>query len=138
MTERSRHRTSIAVFILIVVAATAGLLGQEKPDRSSGAYLYRVFCTACHGDDGKGKGAAAATLRQAVPDLSLLSRDAGGIFPRERVLKSVENGGPTGVHVPGSMPSWGEAFARLEPGKGTAEKWTQALVDHIESLQAQE
>jgi hypothetical protein len=36
------------------------------------------------------------------------------------------------------MPTWSEAFARLEPSKGTGQKRMQALVDHVESLQAKE
>jgi hypothetical protein len=36
------------------------------------------------------------------------------------------------------MPTWSEAFARLEPSKGAGEKRIEALVDHVESLQAKQ
>jgi mono/diheme cytochrome c family protein len=126
-----------AVAAIFHVGATAGLT-QEREDRESGAYLYRVFCVACHGDFGKGDGPLSETLRPPVPDLTVLSRQAGGVFPRDRVLKAIQAGGPTAAHVPGGMPTWSEAFARLEPSKGTAQKRIQALVGHIESLQAKE
>jgi mono/diheme cytochrome c family protein len=123
--------------VIFYVGGSAGLM-QERQDRESGAYLYRVFCAACHGDDGKGKGPAADGLRQSVPDLTVLSRNAGGVFPRDRVLKAIQTGGPTAAHVPGGMPTWSEAFARLEPSRGTAQKRIQSLVDHVESLQVKE
>lgn len=128
---------AIAAAAIIYVSAGVGLT-QEREDHESGAYLYRVFCVVCHGDDGKGHGPASDTLRQTVPDLTVLSRAAGGVFPRNQVLRALEVGGPTAAHVPGAMPTWSEAFARLEPSKGTAQKRLQVLVDHIETLQAKE
>lgn len=123
----------------VVLGATATEVPQQaRDDPQSGAYLYRVFCAACHGDFGKGNGPVAATLHPAPSDLTLLALKAGGVFPRERVLKAIQVGGPTAAHVPGGMPSWSEAFARLEPSKVNAEKRIHALVDYVESLQAKE
>jgi mono/diheme cytochrome c family protein len=130
--------TAAAIGAFVICVGAAPGLTQEREDRDSGAYLYRVFCIACHGDYGKGDGPVADTLRRSVPDLTVLSRAAGGVFPRDRVLKAIQTGGPAAAHVPGGMPSWGEAFARLDPRKGTAEKRIEALVDHVESLQAKE
>jgi mono/diheme cytochrome c family protein len=138
MSAESR-RTSAAVLAMAGILAAAATSGQQRgqgTDRTSGAYVYRMFCAACHGDDGKGHGLAADTLRHPVPDLTVLARDAGGVFPRERVVTAIETGGPAAAHEPGGMPSWSEVFARLEPSQGTAQKRVQALVDHVESLQA--
>jgi mono/diheme cytochrome c family protein len=122
----------------ILHAGAAAGQAQKPEDHESGAYLYKAFCAACHGEDGKGKGPVADTLPSPVPDLTTLSRAGGGTFPRDRVRRSIETGGPTAAHVPGGMPTWREAFARLEPSKGTADKRIQALVDYVESLQAKE
>jgi mono/diheme cytochrome c family protein len=130
--------TRVAIGAMVVYAGAAAGLTQEREDRESGAYLYRVFCVVCHGDSGRGDGPVSDTLRRPVPDLTVLSRQAGGVFPRDRVLKAIQTGGPTAAHVPGGMPTWSEAFARLEPSKGTGQKRMQALVDHVESLQAKE
>ena len=139
MTRRGFKRLApvATAAVIFYVGAGAGVT-QEREDHESGAYLYRVFCVACHGEYGKGDGPVSDTLRQTVPDLTLLSRAPGGVFPRERVLKALQTGGPTAAHVPGGMPTWSEAFARLEPRKGTAQKRLQALVDHIETLQAKD
>jgi mono/diheme cytochrome c family protein len=133
-----RLMTRVAIGAMVVYAGAAAGLTQEREDRESGAYLYRVFCVVCHGDSGRGDGPVSDTLRRPVPDLTVLSRQAGGVFPRDRVLKAIQTGGPTAAHVPGGMPTWSEAFARLEPSKGTGQKRMQALVDHVESLQAKE
>jgi mono/diheme cytochrome c family protein len=139
MTRRILQLLTGAIAAAAIISIGAGVgLAQERDDHESGAYLYRVFCVVCHGDDGKGHGPASDTLRQTLPDLTVLSRAAGGVFPRDRVLKAIQTGGPTAAHAPGGMPTWSEAFARLEPSKGTAQKRLQALVDHVESLQAKE
>jgi mono/diheme cytochrome c family protein len=139
MTRRCLRLLARAATVAVIfhAGATAGLT-QEREDHESGAYLYRVFCVACHGDYGSGNGPVAGTLRQRVPDLTTLSRAAGGVFPRDRVRKAIQTGGPTAAHVPGGMPTWSEAFARLEPSKGFGEKRIEALVDHVESLQAKQ
>jgi mono/diheme cytochrome c family protein len=114
-------------------AGTGSIPSQDDPQ--SGAYLYRVFCVVCHGESGKGNGPVADALHPAPTDLTVLARRAGGTFPRERVLEAIQIGGPTAAHVPGGMPSWSEAFARLEPSRVNAEKRIRALLDHVESLQ---
>jgi mono/diheme cytochrome c family protein len=139
MTTRILQLLTGATAAAAITYMGAGVgLTQEREDHESGAYLYRVFCVACHGDSGKGDGPVSDTLRQTVPDLTLLSRAAGGVFPRDRVLKAIQTGGPTAAHVPGGMPTWSEAFARLESSKGTAQKRLQALVDYVETLQAKQ
>jgi mono/diheme cytochrome c family protein len=109
--------------------------GQQREDPTSGASLYRAFCVSCHGTNGKGGGPIADTLPQKVPDLTTISRSNGGVYPRDRVLTAVRNGGTTGVHSPGGMSYWEKEFAVLEPQKGAAEQRLRALVDYIETLQ---
>jgi mono/diheme cytochrome c family protein len=55
---------------------------QPPPVRPvEGANIFQDFCASCHGQDGRGNGPVSRNLRQAVPDLTRLSRRNGGKFP---------------------------------------------------------
>jgi mono/diheme cytochrome c family protein len=49
-----------------------------------GPDLFRAHCAACHGPDAKGGGPVAAGLKATVPNLTLLAKNSGGIFPEAR------------------------------------------------------
>lgn len=94
------------------------------PDEESltqGAELFSQNCAVCHGENGDGKGPAAATL-QPPPANFLDSRHSGMYNPGEKYWIIGNGSGSTG------MP----AFPNLSP----AERWH--LVNHILSLQQNE
>jgi len=115
-----------------VTVAAAGTSGKE---------LYQRDCARCHGDDGKG----AAPSMRAVPgyvsvDLTLLSNENGGRFPRQEVQDAIEGSTRFPAHLIGGMPLWGRIYA---PGPNPAAKDQQqarekiaVLTDYIESLQS--
>lgn len=105
----------------------------------SGKALYERFCAACHGIQGAGDGPVADSLKVEVPDLRLLSRRAGGKFPRDRVIRIIDGRHIIGAHGTRTMPIWGEDLSRLEPGDPNAERATQIVIerltDYLEQLQ---
>src|SRR5215467_6635716 len=50
-----------------------------------GPDLFRDYCAACHGQDAKGDGPAAAALNSKVPDLTTIAQRNGGVFPEAKV-----------------------------------------------------
>ena len=46
---------------------------QRMIESLDGRLLFRAYCAACHGADGKGGGPAAASLKSPPPDLTLIS-----------------------------------------------------------------
>ena len=129
-----RTVSAIATVAAIVTAASVGR-SQEREDYNSGSYLYRAFCASCHGVDGKGRGPAADTLARPVPNLTRLTSEAGGVFPRDRVLAILEGTTPVPSHTGSAMPRWSAVFKTLERDSQAAQKRLAALAEHIESLQ---
>lgn len=97
----------------------------------SGEELYRRFCAACHGIEGRGDGPVASYFTVEVPDLTLIARRARGTFPRERVARIIDGRHIIGAHGTRTMPVWGEDFTRAELGNPDAEEATELLIERL-------
>ena len=71
---------------------------------------YLSKCASCHGRDAKGDGPVAAALRQKVPDLTLLAKNNGGVFPFARTYDVIDGREAIAVHGPRDMPVWGNDY----------------------------
>jgi mono/diheme cytochrome c family protein len=137
------------IVLLAAAFSTAGVLDasaragrsprQTKPPRQdyySGAYLYRAFCASCHGENGKGDGPVAGTLRRPPPDLTTIGARAGGVFPRTQVIATIDGRKPVPGHGSSEMPVWGDGL-RATQGHDEAivHRRIEALVMHLQSIQ---
>ena len=97
------------------LACVAGFAAAQ--DMKAGEQEYMTACAGCHGESARGDGPLAGLLKIRTPDLTRLSRDAGGVFPFEPVLMVID--GRKGVRAHGSeMPVWGDRYrnAAVRPG----------------------
>src|SRR4051812_42400461 len=125
-----------AVATAVVLAAAASAQPQvprEQPlmmKTTVGSELFKFYCSNCHGIDAKGR-TAASSARTAVPDLTLLARLNGGVFPRDHVLDIVKHGsaGPSS-HGPAGMPVWGAIFRGLDANDTMVEIRIGNLVEY--------
>lgn len=103
-----RQITSVAVMIAALCVGGCTVEEQEEPDVSvaRGAQLFVDKCAACHGDDGRGAGSASLGLGGPPPDLTTLSAQNRGIFPRNFVM-SVIDGFNRRNHPESVMPEFG-------------------------------
>ena len=116
----------------------------QKPDKTTsptrnpieGAQIFRNYCAACHGTDGRGHGPASVALKHAVPDLTLISQRNGGKFPRQQVKDIIEGkeSGPL-AHGNREMPIWGPIFHDVESDEDWGEVRLDAVTKHLESIQ---
>jgi len=95
-------------FMMTIVACalfsmTAMAFAQAK--RDLGKREYETKCAVCHGLDGKGTGPYAEQLKRPLPDLTLLARNNGGVFPVSRTYDTIEGAGKG--HGTRDMPVWG-------------------------------
>ncbi|MCX7559142.1 c-type cytochrome [Sulfitobacter sp. F26204] len=101
-------RTSLGAGIgLVLLAACAP---NSMPDAPEGAAFFAANCVACHGGDARGAGAADTWLTARPPDLTVLARDNGGVFPTARTLSTIW-GDPEQSHLARVMPQFGGAMA---------------------------
>ena len=61
-------------------------------ESESGAQLYKNYCAACHGVEGKGDGQVARFLKGPPADLSTLAQRNNGKYPADRVVATLRNG----------------------------------------------
>ncbi|MBI2816351.1 MAG: cytochrome c [Acidobacteria bacterium] len=134
-----------AVLAAIVPITVAAQQSNAQASRSAdetrliqslnGGALYQAYCAACHGNDGRGNGPAAVSLKNQPPDLTRIAQRSGGKFPSDRVQEIIagENGIP--AHGSRSMPVWGPIFGQIAWDQDLGKVRIYNLAKYLESLQ---
>jgi mono/diheme cytochrome c family protein len=107
-----------------------------SPD--SGVAMYSAYCASCHGANAKGNGRAAAALSNQPTDLTALSVQNGGKFPKAHVAYMLRVAGTAPAHGTTDMPVWNEAFRGLDGGHLRAQVASLRvynLVNYLEQVQ---
>jgi len=139
-----RHERWPMLLLYLVLLPAALLPAAQKQDETTssarkpveGAKIFRYYCAACHGADGRGHGPASVALKHPVPDLTLISQRSGGKFPYQRVKEIVEGKEPgSPAHGDREMPIWGPIFHEVESDQDWGEVRLDAITKHIESIQ---
>ncbi len=125
----------------IVVASAIGTAGaQVQAQPYSGRGDYQTYCASCHGADARGDGVIAKSLKKRPADLSQLTRRNSGIFPEEKIVKTIDGRILSGAHSDSDMPAWGDVFAKSQESAGpeNAAARINSLVNYLETLQVKE
>lgn len=143
MKHMNWRRAPVVGWLLTLPILVSAQSAPVKP-MDFGQQEFQARCAACHGRDGKGGGPVADLLRRSPPDLTLLSRGNGGIFPMSRVYDSIV-GDDVKAHGSRDMPVWGQVY-RLRAGEHYVDTYYDpdayvrirvlALVEYINRLQA--
>jgi mono/diheme cytochrome c family protein len=139
---RGQGRWSLLLLCLVPLTPVL-FLAAQKPDKTTpprnpidGATIFRSYCAACHGADGRGHGPASVALKHAVPDLTLISQRNGGKFPYQRVKDIIEGKEPgPSAHGDREMPTWGPIFHEVESDMDWGEVRLDTVTKHLESIQ---
>ena len=109
----------------------------KQTSPASGKEMFANYCASCHGKDGKGDGPAAAALKVAPADLSMLSKKNGGKFPHDHVAATLRGETELSAHGSKEMPVWGPLFSRLSQGHpAEVQQRIANLTEYIQTLQA--
>jgi len=103
---------------------------------TSGQEMYDVYCSSCHGKDGRAKTQAARLCTVPPADLSVLALNNHGIYPATRVAEVLRNGTgktPTGQ---GYMPVWQPLLQSMNSETlEVTEVRIRNLTDYVKTLQ---
>ena len=91
MGEPMNTRLTYALALAAGIGIAGSAQSQSMPE-TIGAFEYMNSCAACHGANGKGDGTIAPYLNVALPDLTKLQANNGGVFPVTRVFQIIEGG----------------------------------------------
>ncbi|MBA3033903.1 MAG: cytochrome c [Gammaproteobacteria bacterium] len=75
-----------------------------------GKQEYMDKCAVCHGQSGKGDGGVTGILKHAPTDLTVLSKNNGGVFPVDRIYQVIDGRVFIMSHGDRDMPIWGKAY----------------------------
>jgi mono/diheme cytochrome c family protein len=102
----------------------------------SGKTMYKQYCAACHGADGKGRGPASPSLNTRLPDLTTLAKRHDGKFPRDYVASVLRFGPGFSAHGSSEMPVWGPIFQYIDNyDENAVRQRIKNLCDYLESMQ---
>jgi mono/diheme cytochrome c family protein len=103
---------------------------------SSGKEMFMSYCASCHGKDAKGDGPAAAALKQAPADLTMLAKRNGGKYPSDKVTSVLRGQTILMAHGDQEMPVWGPLFWSMSQGHEELVQLRIANLNrYLESLQ---
>lgn len=100
-----------------------------------GAEIFTDYCAPCHGLRGRGDGPVAPALRFKVPDLTQISKRAGGKFPTARIRAVIEGDETVSGHGSREMPIWGPVFHQIAADQDLGAVRTGNVTSYIEALQ---
>ena len=139
-------------FVVVLVVASTLVVTQDKAaepaptvkhvpitnvSSTSGKEMFNSYCAVCHGIDAKGGGPAAAALKTAPADLTLLARKNDGKYPAAHVAASIRGESIMASHGSKDMPMWGPLFSSISQGhESLVQQRVANLVDYIQTLQA--
>jgi mono/diheme cytochrome c family protein len=143
-----KRAISVLAFLLGVGAAgflnleTASATQQDIPVQlppayvPSGRQMFREYCAACHGADGKGRGPIVPFFRGLPPDLTTLAKRHDGTFPETYVSSVLLFGPGSRAHGSIEMPVWGPIFRELDHyNEAAVRQRIKNLCEYLESIQ---
>ena len=107
-----------------------------------GALEFQENCARCHGADTTGNGTEMHKPGYYPKDLTHISRNHGGKFPRQEIYDIIDGGKrlPGHYDFDSPMPLWGLSF-RLEgkeyskESEDAVKRRIDALLDYLETIQ---
>jgi hypothetical protein len=128
-------RTYVLIFMcgVIVFMAHRVRVQATNPD-TEGRKLFLTHCAACHREDGRGQGPAAAAMKLPPADLTRISKRRKGQFPYDEIRNIISGLKLENVYGPRAMPVWGKVFAELGP---TEHGRVNLLLMRLKSIQEQ-
>ena len=136
-------RTSFALSAAAALTISACAPQETMPQPQDGRALFVENCAVCHGTDARGDGPMARAMAKAPKDLTLISLRHGNVFPRAKVLSTIDGYARSDRLTGPNMPEFGALLegdlVPYDTGDGTLTPTPRklvALTEYLESIQA--
>ena len=133
--------TLIGATVLGFIGTLAWIPATHAADPGPAAkQLYLKYCSACHGETGKGEGAVSGLMQPKPTDLTQMTKKSGGSFPFVPVMEAIDGTKTVRGHGDSQMPVWGESF-RTELSNGSLNHQARLrgrlmlITEYIQSIQ---
>lgn len=131
----------LALFVVFALMVNAQPVVKKVPitptSPASGQEMFKTYCAACHGPEGKGNGPAGPALKKQPANLTELTQRNGGKFPELKVFDTIKGDLDMPAHGSRDMPIWGNLFSSVSHGsQGEVQMRISNLTDYIKSIQA--
>jgi len=100
-----------AAGIILLTSVSAAFAQEDIGTQSIGKMEFQKNCASCHGINGKGDGPFVEFLKQTPPDLTLLSKKNGGVYPQAKVYEWIRDPQRVRAHGTDEMPIWGDRYS---------------------------
>lgn len=121
---------ALALASEVALALPPGVCDPNQP--ISAAQIFAENCASCHGANATG---GKASSQKPAPDLTILKRDAKGVFPGSRVADAIRFGRSRSEHGGDRrMAIWAKVF-HAECGPAYSRRAVVKLTKYIEELQ---
>ena len=100
--------------------------GRDASVAQDGRDTFLRYCASCHGPEGRGDGALAASLTKPPADLTQLAKRIGGRYDGRSVMEAIDGRRQIAAHGTRDMPVWGAVFE--DEGKGAPHPAYQSLL----------
>jgi mono/diheme cytochrome c family protein len=131
--------------VVLLLAASPAATRAAGPAHGAGPApaaktTYLRYCSACHGESGKGDGVVAHLMQPRPTDLTALAKRNNGVFPYAQVMNSIDGRESIRAHGDPDMPVWGELFEAQEGmslGRQASVRGKLMLItDYLATIQA--
>ena len=120
--------------LIFVSFMTGSNLSVFAEDTNAGKMDYEASCAACHGKNGKGDGPVSEEMRTKPPDLTLIAKRNGGVFPTQVLYQVVDGRRTIRAHGSFEMPIWGFVF-RSSGSEDVARERILAIIGYLKNIQ---
>jgi mono/diheme cytochrome c family protein len=105
-------RRPIAALVIAAIALLSPASAQDGNAQAQfGRQVYGLFCSGCHGADGRGETSITEALDLPAIDLTRIAERNGGVFPADAVAAAISGTSENAGHRKLAMEPWSRMFA---------------------------
>ena len=95
-----------ATAFLCLMPALLWAAPASSPEKAA----YLRYCSACHGETGKGDGVVSGFMTPKPTDLTQLAKQSGGQLSQAKLRQVIDGSATVRAHGDSDMPVWGEVL----------------------------